>query len=979
MKVTVATLFYFFALCAFAQKPVITSVESLSPYPTSKIVITGTGFGNNPANLQVWFDQVKGTIISASDASIAVSVPPEARLHNVEVINLASHLSSKSPLKVMPVFSGEGFGTSKLSAPLSFNSTTAIFDVCSCDLNNDNKPDLIGTKFENIATDLIVLQNQSTPGNLAFAKFDKSNLTSLNINAPTSHITCGDLNGDGKPDLVTSRSGTTANSIFVLRNVSVGSPDFASPVELLIETGHFARQISIHDLNDDGKPEIIVANSFNNVLYVFLNQSSSGTLSINPTPVKIVMDGVPNSLGMEVQDMNGDNKPDIILTQNQGPNIYVLKNQSTGSINFSTPISFTIPGAFNDITSADFNNDGKLDLVLTSVFNSQALVLLNQSTLTTYSFATSNILTTGNGPFGVDVSDINGDGFPDVIVPNRGATAIDVFLHNQNPSPGFSRVTVTSAKTNWFTKVGDLDGDAKPDIAFTSFNNTTADFSIEIIRNKHCHDPKILNKTPLTICVGQSITLEAIPAPNVSFEWKNGATSVKNSADAFAAITTSGTYTVTATGEGSACVLVSDALLVTAGAGTAPTTPVIDPITSVCSGATLNITTSAVAGATYLWEGPGGFSAAENDATLSIPNAGAAHAGEYTLRVKVGDCASDADTEVGQIIDLGTFSVSRSASEQLCAGQSELLSVNAAPGHTYQWIRNGADIPGQIANTFTAIQEGVYKVRMTFNGCSKETQDANVIMLAKPVAGFIVQNAACAGTELEFANTSTVDPRAAVVYSWDFGDGQTSSSVDATHIYNSVNTFSPLLNVSYSGITSCAASHAKSISISEANPPEIISDVAEICSGEKAMLTVEGIYTTITWNTNEVAEFIIVEEPNSYSVTTEDINGCIGMAEITIAAKSSCVTVAIEIPKMFSPNGDARNDRWVIDGIENYSECTMKIFDDKGVDIIEHEGYPLEGWDGLNRNGRPVPDGVYYYMFGCPDRTPMSGAVTILR
>ncbi len=380
MRIFFAILFYFFARVAVAQTPVITSVEPLLGYPSNTILITGSGFGNNSANLQVWFDQVKGSVISANDLSIEASIPPQARLHNVEVINLTTNLSAKSPLKFTPVFSGQGFVTSKLTAPLSFTSNTPIFDICSCDLNNDGKPDLIGTKFENTATDLIVLQNQSTPGNLSFTKLDKSNLAALNMNAPTGNVTCGDLNGDGKPDLVASRSGTTANSIFVLRNTSAGTPNFASPVELFLDAGHFAREVSIQDLNSDGKPEIIVANSFNNILYIFRNESGSGALSINPVPVKITMTGVPNSLALEVQDMNGDAKPDIIVTQNQGPNIYVLKNQSSSTISFAAPTAFTIPGGFNDINSADFNNDGKLDLVLTSVFNAQAQVLLNQST-----------------------------------------------------------------------------------------------------------------------------------------------------------------------------------------------------------------------------------------------------------------------------------------------------------------------------------------------------------------------------------------------------------------------------------------------------------------------------------------------------------------------------------------------------------------------------------------------------------------------
>lgn len=963
----------------FAQRPIISSAEPLAGYPLNTILIKGSGFSSNTNDLQVWFDQVKGTVVSSTDNFIEVNVPPQARLHNVEVLHLVSKLSSKSPLKFMPVFSGEGFATSKLAPPLSFTSAAAVFDICACDLTNDNKPELIGTKFENIATDLMVLHNQSTPGNLSFNKFDKSNLASLNINAPTGHVTCGDLNGDGKPEVVASRSGTTANSIFVLRNVSGATPDFAAPVELFLETGHFARQVSIHDLNDDGKPEIVVANSFNNVLYVFVNQSSGGTLTINPTPVKITMDGVPNSLALEIQDFNGDKKPDIVLLQNQGPSLYILRNQSAGSISFSTPSSITIPGAFNDINSADFNNDGKLDLVLTSVFNAQALLLLNQSTSSTFTFTTNNTLTTGTGPFGVDVSDINGDGYPDIIIPNRGTSTIDVFVHNRNASPGFSKTTITTAKTNWFTKVGDLDGDAKPDIAFTSFNNPTFDFSIEILRNKNCHDPKILNTLPLTICPGQTITLNAVAAPTVMFDWKNGGVSFKNTTDPFADITAGGTYNVTATSEGGACSLVSDAVVVSSGVGVAPATPVINPIPTVCGGSTLTITTSTVAGASYLWTGPAGFSATESDATLTIPNVSNAQSGQYTLRVKVGDCTSSADSEIGHVVDLASVAISNSAAGPLCTGQTASLSVNAATGHTYQWIRNGADIVGQTANTMTATQEGVYKVRVSFSGCSTETPDANVIILTKPVAGFNVKNAACIGEELEFTNTSTVDNRATVIYALQFDDGENSNSADATHTYDAVDVYSPSLSVSYAGITSCADDETKVISVGDASPPEITATVEEICAGDETMLSIEGAYTTITWSNNETTAFILITEPGTYSVATEDVNGCIGNDEIIIGQKAGCGDVLIEIPKMFSPNADTQNDRWVIGGIENYGECTMKIFDDKGVGIFQQTGYPVEGWDGLHKNGRPVPDGVYYFILVCPDKNPITGAITILR
>jgi hypothetical protein len=63
------------AVSAFGQRPVITSVDLISTYPLNRILITGSGFDTNTANLVVWFDQVKGTVVRATASSVEVTVP----------------------------------------------------------------------------------------------------------------------------------------------------------------------------------------------------------------------------------------------------------------------------------------------------------------------------------------------------------------------------------------------------------------------------------------------------------------------------------------------------------------------------------------------------------------------------------------------------------------------------------------------------------------------------------------------------------------------------------------------------------------------------------------------------------------------------------------------------------------------------------------------------------------------------------------
>ncbi|MBT1689131.1 FG-GAP-like repeat-containing protein [Dawidia soli] len=972
-----------------AQQPVITNIAPMRTYPLDTVLITGSGF-DVPASVQVWFDHVKGRVVSASEFSILVAVPAQARYHNVEVINLTTRLSAKSPLKFLSSFSGTSFDPAKFqSVDLSTNSPS-VFDLCSADLDGDGKPDLIGTRNDG-GTDLVVLHNKSAVGAVSYTKYDKSNLPVLNLTQPTQHIACGDLNMDGKPDVVASRAGPTANSIFVFRNTSGAAPGFAGAIELFLDIGNLARQVAIHDLNGDGKPEIIVANSANTSnLYVFVNQSAGGALSINPTPLKFSVAGAPNTLALELQDFDNDGKTDIMASQNQGANLFFLKNTSTASVNFAAAQTISVVGTINDIGSADFNHDGKLDLVVTSVFGGQVFLLLNQTSGGTVSFSSQIPAATGTGPFGVECADINGDGFADIVVHNRQVSYISVFLHNGNStSPTFTSSTIaTPSKQGWFSRVADFDGDAKPDIVFTSAVGIGASNTITMLRNQNCHKPVILNEPPLAICPGQTIRLKSIPIPNVTFEWiKDGATVKPAGIDPFVYITSAGSYTVKATGEGGACAVTSAPLVVGSGTGAVPADAAIAPIAQACAGGNLTITANAVPGATYSWQGPNGFAVEETDNQLVISSVTPAQAGIYSLRLKMGGCTGDEDAEEAIVADVGSFTISSSnPSQTLCEGENLTLSVGSAPGRSYQWIKDGADVGGQTTTTLmltnaAPASAGSYQTRITFGGCSEETSPTTVVIRKKPVANFTV-GTACMNEEIAFTNTSTVDGLPGVAYTWSFGDGGTSTDFSPTHPYADSPAQDPSLTVNYTGLPTCTSTISKAITVLAPEAPEIIASAPDICPGKTVTLSLTAMYTSIEWFSGSASigtsPTVDITEPGSYAVAVQNTNGCAGRSDVVIDRSADCSTVVIVVPNMFSPNGDAQNDRWEIRGIDSVPDCTMKVFDDRGVKLWDKNGYDINGWDGTY-NGKALPDGVYFYILTCPDRKPMTGSVLIVK
>ncbi|MEX2234166.1 MAG: FG-GAP-like repeat-containing protein [Cyclobacteriaceae bacterium] len=889
----------------FGQAPVIQNVEPLTAAPNDTIIITGSGFNATASNLDVWFGPVKGTVISSSEFSIEVKVPPQATLNTVEVVNRVSRLSAKSLLKFMPSLHTEAFNASKFAAAVTFSAPEELWDLCTCDLNADGKPDIAATKFSSASssftssTDIMLLQNNSTPGILTaatFQKFDKTNFPVLNLTFGTDHVVCGDLQGDGYPELVVSRAGSTRNSIHIFRNTSVGTTlnfSLVNTPQLLLDVGHFATRLVLRDLNRDGKAEIIVTNSFNDVLYIFINQSAGGTLSFNATPIKVSIKigagDVLTTYEAEVQDLNGDDLPEVIINQFQTNDLYILRNQSTGTISFAVPQKISIPSGLNRLTSADFNDDGKLDLAITSTLDNQLDVFLNQTTIgaTSFTFAAPISMITSTGPWGLDVTDIDGDGDPDITVANRNQTALNVFLHNGNfTTPAFSKIDITTALPTRNIKTGDLDGDGKPDIAYTAFNNATNSTQVGILRSTACHKPEIINPQPLVICNGQTIQLTTAPAPNVTFAWTKDGLPIGGNTP-YLNITTPGTYQVTAIGELAACAVSSNSVVVSVDAANAPADPTITANTPLCVGATLNLQTETVAGATYMWSGPNDFTSGTEDP--SIASVSDDHGGIYSVQVQVGQCKSDVVTRRIDVARLADFTItSNNATNTVCDGNSVSLSVNNQANHTYQWKMDGSDLPLQTNTTLSASVEGVYTVEVTNTtlSCETETSGIAVTVMQPPVAAYNASVTGCTTEDILFTNQSQADSRATLIHNWNFGDGFNSSTASPTHAYATAQTFNASLTVSYQGVTGCSDNETKGITIVAGIQPAITTSAASACPEEEVTLSISGTFASVLWSDASTGNSISVT-PETYTVSTVDANGCAGTDQIVIAEKAA--------------------------------------------------------------------------------------------
>lgn len=102
-------------------------------------------------------------------------------------------------------------------------------------------------------------------------------------------------------------------------------------------------------------------------------------------------------------------------------------------------------------------------------------------------------------------------------------------------------------------------------------------------------------------------------------------------------------------------------------------------------------------------------------------------------------------------------------------------------------------------------------------------------------------------------------------------------------------------------------------------------------------------------------------------------------ALVYINVKSNPNIADIFVYNGFSPNGDGNNDHLVIRGIEAYPDNVIQIFNRYGDKIraLSHYDNHNVFWDGTNNDGKPVPDGTYFYILKINDISPLTGWVFV--
>jgi gliding motility-associated-like protein len=175
-------------------------------------------------------------------------------------------------------------------------------------------------------------------------------------------------------------------------------------------------------------------------------------------------------------------------------------------------------------------------------------------------------------------------------------------------------------------------------------------------------------------------------------------------------------------------------------------------------------------------------------------------------------------------------------------------------------------------------------------------------------------------------------------------------------------------------INGCVNNDSVMVTIAALNV--VASNDTSICLGSFVTISASGA-TSYTWDNGlgfGSNQEVSPSESTTYIVTGDD-NGCIGSDSVIISIENMC----FEIPNVFTPNGDGKNDVWNIGGLELYPEIVVKVFNRWGDLVYESDAGYTDSWDGTY-NGIDSPAATYYYVIDLGiEEEGFMGNVNIIR